>query len=164
MENKTFTAQLKATQAEVTRWKQKYLTLTQQVKTLLVEHGLPDALRTVGVAEPFLPAAAALIGQRLQIREDAQSTLRAVIETDLGEVSIREYLTEWIQSPQGQALTRAVHDDGGPLADVAPVSLRAERGQQRGPNPFTTGNLTAQAKLKRENPKEYEQLRAEAHR
>jgi hypothetical protein len=146
---------LQARHAKVLKEEQKkYQGLYAQLKTLLVEDGLTDALLKAKVHDHYMDAAKALHKKRGKLVEDNKGNFRAVIETDLGEVSIEDYIAEWAQTPQGKAFILAERSSGGgPNGDVM-------HGQKGGANPFTTGNLTEQARLKMANPKEYDRLKA----
>lgn len=128
--------------------------LEKDLNKTKIDDGLNQALLEAGVAKEFLPAARALLKERgiAQLKEE-DGTFTAVAKTDLGDVSLKEFAHQWVQSDEGKIyVPKAAGGDANGSGSKKAV----------GTNPFDkkagTWNLTEQSKLLQENPVKAKQL------
>jgi len=75
----------------------------QQVRQLVVDNGLTDALQKHGVTTPgLMKGAKRLLSDQVKVSEDDNGSLQAVVDTDMGEVSLDQFVKDWVSSEEGQ--------------------------------------------------------------
>jgi len=75
----------------------------QQVQKLVVEQGLQGALQKHGVTSPGLQKGAMrLLRDQVKVSEGDDGGLQAVVDTDMGEVSLDQFVKDWITTEEGQ--------------------------------------------------------------
>lgn len=137
-------AQYEAEIAKITRERDEERAAREK---MIVEGGLHDALIEAGADPDLLGGAMALLAPKIVVRRE-DNEVRAIVETDLGEQSVKEFVESW---SQGKVGVRYMTKPEGPDA----------RGSQRHAamidNPFTAKawNKTSQAKV---DPARREQL------
>lgn len=127
---------------------EKIQKLDQQIETLVGTDGLTKALVAAGVDKKLMPGATALLRRSVKVRQDEDTgEYRAVVETDIGESSVDEFVQNWAQSDEGSIYLEK------PKGGDAPGS----NGQRHVDNPWVKTdtkrpNLTRQQQMIRENP------------
>jgi len=71
------------------------------LRNRVVGDDLTKALVENGVDKRYLPMARAFLEKSVKVKED-NANLIAVVETDLGETPIAEFVPQWVQSEQGK--------------------------------------------------------------
>lgn len=75
----------------------------QQVRQLVVDNGLTGALQQNGVTTPGLQKGAKrLLQDQVKVQEGDDGSLQAVVDTDMGEVSLEQFVKDWVSSEEGQ--------------------------------------------------------------
>lgn len=74
-----------------------------QVRQLVVDNGLSTALQKHGVTTPgLMKGAKRLLADQVKVAEDDNGSLQAVVDTDMGEVSLDQFVKDWVSSEEGQ--------------------------------------------------------------
>lgn len=75
----------------------------QQLRNLVVDNSLGGALQKHGVNTPGLQKAAKrLLSEQVKVQEGEDGTPTAVVDTDMGEVSVDQFVKDWINTEEGQ--------------------------------------------------------------
>ncbi len=100
------------------------------ISRMLIDGGLKDAMLETGVNPDLLDGALASLRGNVKVIQDDKGARRAIVETDLGEVAIGQFVKEWAGSkgkaylakpvgsnapgsgarPGGKSITRATFD------------------------------------------------------
>lgn len=88
-------------QAEIAEREEALSRKESAIHKLLVEDGLTKALVEAGVGREYLKAAKALLKESVKVVEDG-GTYRAIVDTDLGEVDLPKFVTDWTQTDEGK--------------------------------------------------------------
>jgi hypothetical protein len=129
------------------------------VRGLLVDRALSEALSGAGVLPQYMEAVKALLERRgrPEVVEDSAEVFRAVVQTDTGELSIRDWVDEWARTNEAAVyLPPSGKSGGGSPAD------NPGGGGRSNPWAATSFNLTEQGRIMRENPEQARRLRAAA--
>jgi len=124
----------------------------KEVKAMLVNTEINQAMAAAGIAEPFRKAVAAMHSSNVSVIED-EGAKKAVV----GDKSVTDFLKEWAGTDEGKNFVAASGDAGG----GANGGKGAGSGQV---NPWApdTRNLTLQGQLERDNPLVASQMKREA--
>jgi len=116
---------------------------------------LREGLVTAGVAKEFLAGAMALLQTRIKIVEDGED-FKDVVETDMGDISAKEYAMQWVQKDEGKPYVKQA---SGP--ELNPKKLGHVI---TGDNPWMPGNvnLTQQSLILKADPQKAAKLKAAA--
>lgn len=130
------------------------------IEKLLVDNQLDAALDEAGIIPETKRGVKALI------KEDHKPKVvrngdgyEAVVSTELGDVSINDFVGSWAKSDAADPYMPASGNNG-----TGSGSGRGPRGSRGGANPFAkdTRNITEQMRLMKENPDQARMLAAEA--
>jgi len=115
---------------------------------------LRDGLVAACVAPEFIAAAMALLEPRVKIVEDGDG-YRDVVETDMGDITAKEYALQWVQKDEGKHFVKPA---SGP--DLKPKNGYSMAGE----NPWMPGsiNLTQQCAIIKADKKKAARLKAAA--
>jgi len=73
-----------------------------QLQRMVIDNGLTGALSKNKVTDPyFQKAAKKLLADQVQVKEDDNGRPFAVVETDMGEVSLDQFVQNWAASDEG---------------------------------------------------------------
>lgn len=87
----------------------------QQVRQLVVDNGLQGALQKHGVTSPGLQKGAMrLLRDQVKVSEDDNGALQAVVDTDMGEVALDQFVKDWVSSDEGQDYLPRASGSGAP--------------------------------------------------
>lgn len=113
----------------------------ETIRKLLVEEGLTKALATAGVKPELAKAAKAMLGRSVKVVE-SDGDQAAVVETDMGQVPVEEFVTQWAKSDEGKHFVEPPKGGGA-------EGSGGGGGGSKEPNPFGKAhwNMTAQGKL-----------------
>lgn len=90
-------------QAQIEEKDQAIQQRDQQVRQLVVDNGLTSALQQNGVTTPGLQKGAKrLLQDQVKVQEGDDGSLQAVVDTDMGEVSLEQFVKDWVSSEEGQ--------------------------------------------------------------
>jgi chromosome segregation ATPase len=78
------------------------------VRSMVVENALTDALKSANVMDEYMDGARALLRSNVEIVSDGDDR-KAVI----GEQSLADYVSEWVQSDSGKHYVKATQNSGG---------------------------------------------------
>lgn len=85
----------------------------QQLRSLVVDNGLTSALQKHGVTNAtYQKAAKRLLSEQVQVQEDDNGNPRAVVETDLGEQSLEQFVKDWVSGDEGAAFVAGNQGSG----------------------------------------------------
>lgn len=109
------------------------------------ERELEAALSEAGIQGKFRKAVKALHAGAIKTADEEDGDPRVYVDTDLGEVSITEYIKSWAQSDEGKEFVEPIRGGG---ADGG-----HKGGIPKGDNPFTANawNKTKQNQLSKTN-------------
>jgi len=82
------TAELTAAQGQITQ-------LDGYINNSLVDNGLKDALLDIGVNPDLLDGAVATLRPKVKVTTNDQQERVAVVETDIGEVPVADFVKDW---------------------------------------------------------------------
>lgn len=126
--------------------------LEGEIKRLVVDHGVDAALDEAGISPKFKAAARALLKERgvVKLVEDG-GTFSAIVESDMGPVTAREFVKSWSASDEGKAFVLPAEGSG------ATGNNRGKFGED---NPFakTHWNKTKQSLMFRDDKTKAERL------
>lgn len=110
------------------------------IETTVVDHGLSESLVKAGVDPRFLAASKALLRRQVKLKREDDGSRKAVVETDLGELEVSQYVENWSKSDEGKAFVVPAKGAGAPGSK--------DTGRQE-TNPWAAGtvNLTEQGKI-----------------
>lgn len=130
------------------------------IAKLLVDNQLDAALDEAGIIPETKRGVKALIKEdhKPKVVRDGDG-YEAVVSTELGDVSISDFVASWVKSDEADAYMPASGNNG-----TGSSSGRGARGGRSGTNPFAkdTKNITEQMRLTKENPDQARILAAEA--
>ena len=90
-------------QKEIEKRDQNLEMKDKQVRNLVVDNTLGGALQKNGVSTPGLQKAAKrLLSDQIKVQEDDNGMPQAVVDTDMGEVSVDQFVKDWINTEEGQ--------------------------------------------------------------
>lgn len=90
-------------QKEIEQRDQSLQQKDNQVRQLVVDNGLSAALQKHGVTTPgLMKGAKRLLADQVKVAEDDNGALQAVVDTDMGEVSLDQFVKDWVSSEEGQ--------------------------------------------------------------
>lgn len=90
-------------QKEIEQREQALQQKDNQVRRLVVDNGLSAALQKHGVTTPGLQKGAKrLLADQVKVVEGDDGGLQAVVDTDMGEVSLDQFVKDWVSSEEGQ--------------------------------------------------------------
>jgi len=89
------------------------------ISRMLVDGGLKDAMLESGVNPDLLDGAMASLRGQVKVLQDDKGARRAVVETDLGEIAIGQYVKDWAGS-KGKAYLAKPTGPGAPGNGVRP--------------------------------------------
>jgi len=79
------------------------------------KRGLSDALAKAGIDPKFMAAAQALLRPTVKVRKNETTGDReAVVDTDLGEVTVEKYVENWAKSDEGKPFVLPSKGSGAP--------------------------------------------------
>lgn len=123
----------------------------QELGSILIDNGLISALTDAGVKKELLRAGVALLRPSVKVVVDEETKRRkAVVETNLGEVELKQYVDTWAKSEEGKPF-------------LAPATGGGATGSERGgggANPWRADqwNVTEQGRVYKEDPAKAERL------
>jgi len=132
----------------------------QKLKNFLEKTIKQDRLReglvAAGVAKEFLAGAMALLQTRITIVEDGDD-FKDVVETDMGEISAKEYALQWVQKDEGKPYVKPA---SGPVLKPGDPKYTVNNGD----NPWAVGsiNLTQQGIILKGDPQKAARLKLAA--
>jgi hypothetical protein len=86
--------------------------LMVQIERLVADEGLTKALVAAGVEKKLMPGATALLRGKVKVKKENDSYI-GYFDTDLGESSIDDYVSNWAQSDEGTIyIAKAKGGDG----------------------------------------------------
>lgn len=88
-------------QAEIAEREDALSRKESAIHKLLVEDGLTKALVEAGVGREYMKAAKALLKESVKVVDD-EGEYRAIVDTDLGEVDLPKFVTDWTQTDEGK--------------------------------------------------------------
>lgn len=117
--------------------------LEKEIERLVGDEGLTKALVAAGVEKKLLPGATALLRRSVKVKRD-DTGWNAIVETDIGESSLDDFVSNWAQSDEGSIYMAKPNGGGAPGSD----------GQRLGENPFDqkAPNMTRQQAIIASNP------------
>jgi hypothetical protein len=127
--------------------------LDGKIHQLLIDEGLTKSLVEAGVGKEYIKAAKALLkGDCTVIEEDGD--YRAVVESDMGQLDIGKYVTDWVASDEGKVFIPPAK--GGDANNQNKPSQRINTDK----NPWAkdTWNLTEQGRILTEDRSKAEKL------
>ena len=115
---------------------------------------LREGLIAAGVAKELLAGAMALLQSRITIVADGED-FRDVVETDMGDLSAKDYALQWVQKDEGKPYVKPA---SGPVLDPK------KPGYTGTDNPWAQGsiNLTQQSILLKTDPQKAARLKLAA--
>ena len=115
---------------------------------------LREGLIAAGVAKELLAGAMALLQSRITIVADGED-FRDVVETDMGDLSAKDYALQWVQKDEGKPYVKPA---SGPVLDPK------KPGYVGTDNPWAQGsiNLTQQSILLKTDPQKAARLKLAA--
>lgn len=125
-----------------------------KIHSLLIDDGLTKALVEAGVGKEYLKASKALLrGDCTVIEEDGD--YRAVVESDVGQLDIGRYVTDWVASDEGKVFVPPAR--GGDADNKGKPTARPMATDK---NPWSKEhhNLTEQGRILREDRSKAEKL------
>lgn len=130
------------------------------IERVLIDRALDEAMDEVGVLPETKKAVRALIKSehKPKVVQEGEDR-RAIISTDLGDVSIQDFIGSWSKTKEADAFMPASDNAGSGSGEG-----RARGGGAGGANPFKkeTRNITEQMRLIKENPDQARILAREA--
>ena len=142
----------KELESEIDKWKSKAHELESQTYKLTLSQQLDEALKAVGITTPaFQKAARALLINDVSIKDG-----KAVVETDMGPMALRDHIKRWASSEEGSAFVAPATGGGAKGGDKPnkAVSLDA----------FKNMGDTERRELFENNPDEFKRLVSELKR
>lgn len=76
--------------------------LKNKINNTLTENQLEEALNKAGVKPTLKKAAKAMLRGDIIVDTDDEGNLRPIVKTDMGEVSLDEYVSQWAASDDGK--------------------------------------------------------------
>lgn len=113
----------------------------QRIERMLVDDGLTKALIDAGVAPKFMKAAKALLRQDAKVVNEGDEP-KAIVETDMGPVSLAKYVSDWAESDEGKEYVEKAKGSGG-----SGSGKNGDRDIKVNPFDSKTMNLTEQGKI-----------------
>jgi hypothetical protein len=132
----------------------KISTLSKFLEKTIKEDRLRSGLVSAGIDKAFLAGAMALLAPRVKIEQDGDE-FKDIVDTDLGDVSAKDYATQWVTTDEGKPY---VSKASGPELDPKRKFNLANDNN----NPWITGNLTQQSIILTTEPAKAEKLKAAA--
>ena len=144
----------KAHAAEKKALEEKEAKLRTFLEKTIKQDRLREGLITAGVAKELLAGAMALLQSRITIIEDGDE-FKDVVETDMGEISAKDYAAQWVQKDEGKPYVKPAQ---GPALDPK------KPGYVGTDNPWAQGsiNLTQQSIIQKTDPQKAARLKAAA--
>jgi hypothetical protein len=96
---------------ELTKKDERIGKLEKAVEKHVVEDKLTGALVDAGVRKELLPAARALLKGKVKISEE-DDDFDAVVETDMGRMTVAEFVTTWAGSDDGKPFVEKIKGGG----------------------------------------------------
>jgi hypothetical protein len=127
----------------------------EKIAKLLIDDGLTKALIEAGVGKEFLKASKAMLRDQCTVIED-DGDYRAVVQSDMGEMEIPRYVTDWVASDEGKVFVPPAKGSGAGNTDRPTTRLPGSDG--RNPWAKETWNLTEQGKILKEDRTRAEKL------
>lgn len=91
-------------QREIEQRDEKLQAKDQQIRQLVVDQGLSQALTKARVTHAaYQRAAKKLLADHVQVQEGEDGSVQAVVETDMGEMDLDSYVQQWIATDEGAA-------------------------------------------------------------
>ena len=100
------------------------------IETTVVGNGLTEALVKAGVDPKFLAASKALLRGQVKLKRNEDGSRTAVVDTDLGEIEVAQYVDNWSKSDEGKAFVTKPAGGG--------ASGSGDKSKQEG-NPWLAG-------------------------
>lgn len=142
----------KRSAAEIEKRDGRISVLEREISRRVIDHGVDAALDEAGISPKFKAAARALLKERglVKLVED-DGTFEAIVESDMGPVSAREFVKSWAASDEGRAFVMPAEGGG------ATGNNRGKFGEE---NPFgkANWNKTKQSRLFRDDKGKAERL------
>lgn len=125
-----------------------------KITALLIDDGLTKALIDSGVGKEYLKAAKALLRSDCTVVEE-DDDYRAIVKSDLGDMEIGKYVTDWVASDEGKVFIPPAK--GGDAGGTPNKSGKTSFGE---PNPWDDKslNLTEQGRIIKEDRAKAEKL------
>lgn len=123
------------------------------ITRLLVDDGLTKSLLEAGVKPSFMKAAKAMLREGVEVSED-DGEYEAVVQTDMGPVSIDKFVSDWASSDEGKEFIPA--PKGGDAGGV--TGGRNNARDEKNPWKKETWNLTEQGRIVRADRQKAERL------
>lgn len=117
---------------------------------LLIDEGLTRALVNAGVGKEFMKAAHALIRPQVKVSDD-DGDRKAIVETDLGPMSLDRFAADWANSEEGKPFIRAPSGGGAPGSS-------STRAGERNPWSKEHWNMTEQGAIFRQDRAKAERM------
>lgn len=142
-------------EAEKKALEDEKLKLKNFLEKTVKQDRLREGLVAAGVAKEFLAGAMALLQTRIKIVEDGED-FKDVVETDMGDISAKEYAMQWVQKDEGKPYVKPA--SGPDLNPKKPGHVI------NGDNPWMPGyiNLTQQTLIFKADPQKAARLKAAA--
>lgn len=110
------------------RWKSAYEQKEQEVsqkneriRRLVVDNALTSALQKNKISNPtYQKAAKRLLENQIKVQEDDNGDLQPIVETDMGELSLDQYVREWTSGEEGAAFVDGNSGSGARGANAGP--------------------------------------------
>lgn len=142
----------KRSAAEIEKRDGRIAVLEREISRRVIDHGVDAALDEAGISPKFKAAARALLKERglVKLVED-DGNFEAIVESDMGPVTAREFVKSWAASDEGRAFVMPAEGSG------ATGNNRGKFGEE---NPFakTHWNKTKQSVLFRDDKTKAERL------
>ena len=114
--------------------------LTATIKTMVVSDNLSRQLVEVGVKKEALPFVSAKIERSVKVSEE-EGEFKAVVDTDLGEVPLDQFIKKWSESDEAKMFVEQASGGG------ATGSSRKSAPSDANPWAKTTWNMRQQADI-----------------
>ena len=115
---------------------------------------LREGLVVAGIDKAFLAGAMALLAPRVKIEQEGDE-FRDIVDTDLGDVSAKDYALNWVTTDEGKPYVSKA--SGPELGPKRKFNLANDNN-----NPWITGNLTQQSIITATEPAKAEKFKVAA--
>lgn len=142
-------------QSELAKKADEASKLRAQLERLTVDEGLSRAMDKANINPDFKEDILPSLKQRAKIKlDESDEGVSALVETDMGDVSLDRYVADWASSDRGQKYVSKAQGIGATGSD----------GRKLDNNPFTAKawNKTEQSRLKTSDPAKAEKAAVQA--
>ena len=89
---------------EVEKWQQEAQTRDQQLRQMVTDQALTQALQKNKITNPaYQKAAKKLLSDHIEVAEDESGNPQPKVDTDMGPLSVEQYVQQWTAGEEGAA-------------------------------------------------------------